>query len=135
MASAKSQAANQRNAHHSSGPKSDEGKRRSSVNAVRHGLTIPIESSPWAYHLQPLEALLLESDGLNQPEVRDLAISILNYERNAKYQSDRYLQSECSKEGQMGVSSRKMQSDLRNAHRHLKRAANQLTRQCKGLSD
>ena len=32
-------AANQRNAGHSTGPKSPEGKRRSSQNALKHGMT------------------------------------------------------------------------------------------------
>ena len=133
MASAKSQAANQRNAQHSSGPKTDEGKRRSAVNAMRHGLTVSIESSAWAHHLQSLETLL-ESDGLNQPEARDLALCILNYERNAEYQRERYLKSECSKEEQMWAAPCNMQRELRNANRHLKRAANQLTSQCKDWS-
>ena len=31
--------ANARNAQHSTGPKSDEGKKRSSMNALKHGLT------------------------------------------------------------------------------------------------
>ena len=110
MTSAKRTAANQRNAECSSGPRTDAGKRRSSVNAMRHGLTTSIETSLWGPHLQSLQALL-ESDGLNPPESRELALCILNYERNVQ-------------------SHRK----LHHAIRHLRRAANQLTKKCKGLT-
>ncbi|GEM_PF-2243771 len=110
MTSAKRKAANQRNAQRSSGPRTDEGKRRSSANATRHGLTTSIETSLWAAHLQSLQALL-ESDGLNPQEARDLALCILNYERNVH-----------------------SQRKLHHALRHLRRAANQLTKQCKGLT-
>ena len=66
--------------------------------------------SIWALHLQSLQALL-ESDGLNPPEAGDLAFCILSYERN--------------------VQSRRK---LHHALRHLMRAANQLIRQCQGLT-
>ena len=77
---------------------------------MRHGLTTSIETSLWVPHLQSLQALL-ESDGLNPPEARELALCILNYERN--------------------VQSRRK---LHHALRHLRRAANQLTKQCKILT-
>ena len=110
MTNAKRTAANQRNALRSSGPRTDAGKRRSSVNAMRHGLTTSIETSLWWPHLQSLQALL-ESDGLNPPEARELALCILNYERNVQ-------------------SHRKLHHSIR----HLRRAANQLTKKCKSLT-
>ena len=41
MISAKQLEANRRNALHSTGPKTTEGKSRSSRNNLRHGLTVP----------------------------------------------------------------------------------------------
>ncbi len=121
MTSTKRYAANLRNAQRSSGPKTEQGKRRSSLNATRHGLITPIENSSWAPFLEPLE-ILLESEGFVQPEARTLALCILNYERSLQYQRQYY--TGFSRDGQ---------HKLPEATRHLKRAANQLIKQCKGL--
>jgi hypothetical protein len=45
MASERQLAANRRNAQKSTGPKSESGKKRSSKNAYRHGLSIPISTA------------------------------------------------------------------------------------------
>ena len=123
MTSAKRQAANQRNAQRSSGPRTDQGKRRSSVNAMQHGLNIPVESSAWAPLLPSLETLL-ESEGMEPSQARNLALCILNYERNLHYQRERYLGSE-----------RHTQHKPTHAARYLKHAANQLIKQCKSLKN
>lgn len=84
MASAKQLVANRRNAQHSSGPKSEQGKRRSAINALRHGLTVPVELSALAVHLPQLQAWL-QAEGLQPSEARELALRILDYERNIQH--------------------------------------------------
>ena len=48
MASERQIAANRLNAKHSSGPKTDKGKARSSQNAITHGLTVQSGLQRWA---------------------------------------------------------------------------------------
>jgi hypothetical protein len=156
MSSANRHKANRQNAQRSSGPRTDECKRRSSVNAMRHGLTTPRECSAWAPLQQSLEAMLA-AEGPDKPCARALAVAILNYERNVQYQRERYLQSKQhghvqakpTRPPQFGsygntvfksigtiirMIEKQEQSNadrkLRNADRHLRRAANQLIRQC-----
>jgi hypothetical protein len=87
---------------------------------MQHGLTISVESSPWAPLLQSVE-VLLQSDGLEKSQASDLALCILNYERNVQYQRDHYL---VLRGGQYKPG---------HAGRYLRRAANQLIKQCRGL--
>lgn len=90
MTSPRQQTANRLNALSSSGPKTDAGKRRSSVNSKKHGLTIPIECSPWATQLEIIQAALAE-DGLGEDECRVLGLFILDYERNLEHQRQLFL--------------------------------------------
>lgn len=93
MVSAKQLAANRRNAQHSPGPVTDSGKRRVSVNAIKHGLTIPVELSALGSHLAEV-GKLLESDGYNEIDAMELARSILDFERNVQRARDDLLQLE-----------------------------------------
>jgi hypothetical protein len=89
MASPKQRVANQLNGLRSKGPKTESGKRRSAVNATRHGLTIQIDASIWAPLLEPLTELLIR-DGFSELEARNIARHILDYERNVQYQRERF---------------------------------------------
>jgi hypothetical protein len=90
MTSQKQRTANRSNALKSTGPRSQAGKRQSSVNSTKHSLTKPIDSLPWGQHLQPLTDLLVK-DGFAEEQARELARKILDYERNLAYQRERFI--------------------------------------------
>lgn len=90
VTSPQKRAANRANARNSSGPKSNAGKSRSSLNSVKHSLTRSIDALPWGGHLGTL-AKLLEQEGLSPDDAIDLARKILDYERNVDYQRTRFL--------------------------------------------
>lgn len=92
MASPEQLAANRLNALRASGPKTEQGKRRSAINATRHGLTVPLSLSPWGGHMPELQALL-QDDGFPAHQAQALAQCVLNYERNLQHQRNRYLAS------------------------------------------
>jgi hypothetical protein len=81
MTSPKQRAANRSNALKSTGPRSQAGKRQSSVNSTKHLLTKPIDSLPWGQHLRALTHLLVY-DGFEEAQAGELARKILDYERN-----------------------------------------------------
>lgn len=91
MTSLKQRAANRRNAQLSTGPKSDSGRGRAAVNAMKHGLTSPIEATVWGPKVSQLE-LLLRFDGSNVAEARELARRLIEFERNVDYQRQRFLE-------------------------------------------
>ena len=90
MTSPKQRAANRRNALHSTGPRSEAGRCRSSINAIQHGLTVPLESTPWVNQVSQLAALL-ETEGLAAATSYELARRLVDYERNIAYQRQRFL--------------------------------------------
>lgn len=85
MASETQIIANRANAKRSSGPKTQQGKRASAVNALRHGLSKPLVADE---HVQSIQAIakLIERECAGQWVAQDLAIKILEYERNEDQQ-------------------------------------------------
>ncbi len=90
MTSPRQRAANRANAVRSTGPKSHQGKIKASLNATKHALTKPVDTSPWGKYLDSICDLLV-AEGLEQGEAQDLAKKILDYERNAEYQRKRFI--------------------------------------------
>ena len=82
--SPKKRAANRRNALKSTGPKTGPGRRVSAQNSVRHGLSVQLP-----LHINdPLQnelTQLIEHDGIASDVAEDLALKIINYERNVMY--------------------------------------------------
>ena len=77
--------ANRRNALRSTGPKSSAGKQFASRNSVKHGLSVSVE------HIKtdPLRAevsRLIEQEGIDAFQAREIATRIIDYERNLDYQ-------------------------------------------------
>lgn len=103
MTSPRQRAANRLNSLRASGPKTLAGKRRSAINATRHGLTVPIDVSGWAPLLEPLAKRLI-ADGYSAAQARDLARGILDFERNVKYQRERFQMAQEGREAVPDVS-------------------------------
>ena len=83
--------ANRRNALRSTGPKSAEGRKRSSHNSLDHGLSVPVA---FDFH-DPLVATIIQlvaQEGLDHHTAQDLTLKIVEYERNLVYQSELFLQ-------------------------------------------
>lgn len=90
MTSLKQRAANRRNALRSTGPRTKDGQRRVSMNALKHGLTAPIEATPWASAVSDVE-VLLAAESLAAEVRHELARRIVEYERNVEYERQRFL--------------------------------------------
>lgn len=87
MASSKQLAANRRNAQRSTGPQSEEGRRRSAVNALSHGLSSPHRSAEDVQALKAV-ALLIQEECSGASQAFELASKIIDYERNEARQRE-----------------------------------------------
>ena len=103
MTSPRRRLANRRNALRSSGPRTVAGKRRSAANSTQHGLTSSIESTPWMDVINPITELLI-SEGFTRAEAWLTARCILDYERNVRYQQERFLLSQSGQRPKVYVS-------------------------------
>lgn len=135
------------------------------MNALKHGLTTPIEATPWAAAVADVEALLV-AEGLADEVRHELARRIVEYERNVDYQRQRFLGEaiipaplsglegdpatlrvgqqlarqfaklhEQIASRQRRVIARETTESLKSADRYHRRAANQLIKQLKSLGD
>ena len=77
--------ANRRNALKSTGPRSRRGKQSSSLNALRHGLSGGFDLRLNDPDVSAISALI-ERDGVEPQQATELAIKIIDYEKNLAYQ-------------------------------------------------
>ena len=80
MSSLARRQANRRNAQKSTGPKSGSGKRKSSRNALSHGLSQPIDPSQVGDTLDQLQNLLIKS-GYQPTHAHRVALCLMDYDR------------------------------------------------------
>lgn len=111
MTSLKQSAANRLNARRSTGPRTENGQRRVTMNALKHGLTAPVEATEWASAVSDVEALLA-ADGFAAVESHELARRIVEYERNVAYERQRFLHNRINA-APADLISAKTQGDLR----------------------
>ena len=90
MASLKQIRANQANARRSSGPKTIQGRLRSSQNARSHGLSAALDLSIAEPQVRAMVSLL-EGEGIDAMYAREVAIKILDFERNVARQREIHL--------------------------------------------
>ena len=77
--------ANRRNALKSTGPRSRRGKQSSSLNALRHGLSGGADLRLNDPDVSSI-ASLIQLDGVEHQQATELAIKIIDYEKNLAYQ-------------------------------------------------
>jgi hypothetical protein len=84
-ASPQKRQANRRNALKSTGPRSRRGKQSSSLNALGHGLSGGADLRLNDPDVSAI-ASLIQLDGVEPQQATELAIKIINYEKNLAYQ-------------------------------------------------
>ena len=96
MTSKRKAAANRRNARKSTGPRTPEGKARSSLNALSHGIlsSAPIVSlvetaERWEEHREAIRAALQPANHLEALLVERIALQAWRLARVARYESER----------------------------------------------
>ena len=138
--SLRKRAANRRNALKSTGPKTTSGRRVSSQNAVRHGLSVP----PPPQLVDPVQQQLVElivSDGFEYEIANDLAGKIIDYERNLLYLKEIYINDKVlandpgTEKGAAIIQQKENDrvSRIANSQRYFKRASNQLIKALRRL--
>ena len=90
MSSPKKRLSSRANSLKSTGPRTQAGRRRSSVNALRHGLSVPSLGSADPLHLRLVA--ILSGEVADVGHARWVASAMLDYERNLHYQRELYLE-------------------------------------------
>ncbi len=84
MTSPRQRAANKVNALKSTGPRSDQGKGRSRVNATKHALSLPVDETVFSDEIKSVAALI-RADCDSDFQAQELAKRIIDYERNEAF--------------------------------------------------
>ena len=108
MSSPKKRKANRINALKSTGPKSQVGKKLVGQNAIRHGLSKAIDARVFHTEIEAIVALL-EQDCIPSETARNLALKIIDFERNLAEQRQVYL-SQTSPPEDPGARSKRMKA-------------------------
>ena len=87
MVSAKQRAANRANSLKSTGPRSEEGKFRSKLNAAKNGLSLPVNKRVFADQIKTI-AQLIRNDCATDAQAAELAKRIIDFERNEAFLQD-----------------------------------------------
>ena len=87
MTSPKQKASNRLNAIKSTGPRTKQGIRSASLNAVKHRLSLPVNEHTFATEIQAVAALVRE-ECISDHQARELAKRIIDYERNEQFLLD-----------------------------------------------
>lgn len=87
MTSIAQRRANRRNALKSTGPRTEPGKRRASLNAVSHGLSAPLDPS-WREGKVSAIEVALQGEQLPDADARRVAEAIFEFERNITHQRE-----------------------------------------------
>ena len=85
MTTNRQRAANHRNAQRSTGPRTASGRRRVAMNAVTHGLSIPLQADENCEPVECLRDLLVPECG-SVADAEFLALKICEYERAVAHQ-------------------------------------------------
>jgi len=87
MTSPKQKAANRLNAIKSTGPRTTEGIRSASLNAVKHRLSLPVSELNFGEEIAAVAALVRD-ECVSDHQAKELAKRIIDYERNEQFLLD-----------------------------------------------
>jgi len=87
MTSPKQKAANRLNAIKSTGPRTQEGTLKASINAVKHRLSLPVSELNFSQEIADVAALVRD-ECTSDHQAKELAKRIIDYERNEQFLLD-----------------------------------------------